>query len=139
VNVAEFEKFPATVRSDGAVTLPVVIVKSVVDALSPNVHPPEEPLKVTAPKVVNGEVVAMIIFPDVVALKVIVCAPGLNIEVELAFNEPAKVSVLVPKVIIDEVPFAVGKCKLPSKPLPDGPFPAIVTSPPGANSELVAM
>ena len=138
MNVAEFEKFPATVRSDGAVTLPVVIVKSVVDALSPNVHPPEEPLKVTAPKVVNGEVVAMIIFPDVVALKVVVCAPGLKIEVELAFNEPAKVKA-PPKVIIEEVALPTDRCKEPSTPaVPDEPFPAIVTAPPRANSEPAA-
>ena len=132
-------KFPATLsKEEGAVTVPLKILKSVVEALSPNFQPPPEPLKVTPPSEVTGEVVAIITLPVVVALKRVDVAE-VNIEVELALKDPAKVSVLVPKVIIDEVPFAVGRCKLPSKPLPDGPFPAIVTSPPGANSELVAM
>ena len=138
MKVAEFEKFPETVSKGGAVTLPFVIVKFVVEALSPKVHPPEEPLNVTAPKVVNGEVVAIIILPEVVALKVVVCAPGLKIEVELAFKEPAKVKA-PPKVIIEEVALPTDRCKEPSTPaVPDEPFPAIVTAPPRANSEPAA-
>ena len=43
VNVPEFEKFPATVRRplEGAVRVPEVTVKSVVEALASNVHEPE--------------------------------------------------------------------------------------------------
>ena len=108
MNVPELEKFPPTLRRVGAVTEPAEIVKSVVEALSPNVHPPEEPLKVTAPKVFVGEVVAIIIFPEVVALKVIVCAPGFNMEVELALSDPAKVKA-PPKVIMEEVALPTGK------------------------------
>ena len=140
MKVPELEKFPETESKDGAVTLPAVILKFVVEALSPNVQPPEEPLKVTAPKVFVGEVVAITTLPEVVAVNVIICAPGLNMEVELALSDPAMLKA-PPKVIIDEValpfcPAPTGRCKLPSTPaVPEGPFPEIVTAPPGANSE----
>ena len=117
---------------DGAVTLPLVILKLVVEALSPNVHPPPEPLKVTLPKALVGVEEAIICFPVVVALKVIV-PPFESIEVELANKEPAKVKLLLPIVKIELVELPARR-KTPSGKTPEGPFPEIVTAPPGANS-----
>lgn len=124
---------PDIERRDGAVTAPLVILKFVVEALSPNVHPPPEPLKVTLPKALVGVEEAMICFPVVVALKVIV-PPLLNMEVELANNEPAKVRLLLPIVRMELVELPANR-RTPSGKTPDGPFPEIVTAPPGANSE----
>ena len=82
----------------------------------------------------------MICFPVVVALKVIV-PPLLNMEVELAKSEPAKVRLLEPIVKIElvavpPIPAPYGRNKLPSTPaVPEEPFPWIVIAPPGANSE----
>ena len=73
----------------GAVTVPFVIVKLVVEALSENVQPPPEPLKVVEPIPTDAP---KMVFPVVVALnKIPVVKLAVNVAVVLAEKLPPKV------------------------------------------------
>ena len=74
----------------GATTVPRRIVRAEVVAALVKVQPPANPLKVTLPIEDKG---ALIILPVVVALKNVVKVLPVNVAVEMAVREPARVRV----------------------------------------------
>ena len=57
------------VRMDGAVRVPAMMLRSVVEALFENVHAPPEPSKVVEPRLFEPVSVPAMVFPVVVAVK----------------------------------------------------------------------
>ena len=83
---------PLIESSDGAMTVPFVMVKLVVEALLEKVHAPPVPLNVTLSNASAPTMSPAIVLPVVEALNVTVKFPCVNIE-------PASASQLPPTVI----------------------------------------